>query len=274
MKTEFAILGVHVKVSTDCPKLGHRLHDITVTADDGFPVSAALAIEALKRDGEYTVLEGGEKIVTSPHSEWVTLYLHELINFRVAWHLKGFIKIHAASGAFRGKRFLLVGDKGAGKTTLITRLLFEGAAIYGDETVLLQEGDVMPFPRKFHLKEGTLPLLPQLAPICDKLTSYPAYYGGRFFFFDPTNAGFDWHITKGKVDSLFYLEPAHGEQSEIQRCPDWLMVQKLLLQSSDFAGNPEGQIGELCHVVQRSDNFIIHLGELDSAAMLLKNVLT
>lgn len=218
-------------------------------------------------------MERNETLISSADAEWVTLYVHELINFRVAWHWRNFIKIHTASGSFRGKRFLLAGDKGAGKTTLITRLLFEGAAVYGDETVLLNEEDVIPFPRRFHLKEGTIPLVPQLVPICQRLTSYPAYYGGRFFFFDPTVAGFDWQMKTGKADTLFYLEPCHEKETKIESCPGWLMVQKLMLQSSDFAGNPEGQIGELCHLVDRSDNFIIHLGELDSAVMLIKNIL-
>jgi len=271
--TQFTVLGTTVQIVKNSNEIARRLQDIRVKAHDPMATSRALSIEILRRDGQYVIIEGGEPLVSSSDAEWITLYLHELINYRVSWYVSDLIKIHAASGAFRGKRFLLVGDKGAGKTTLITRLLLEGAAVYGDETVLLQEGDVMPFPRKFHLKEGTLPLLPQLAPICDKLTSYPAYYGGRFFFFDPTDAGFEWQITNGKVDTLFYLEPAHGEQSEIERCPYWLMVQKLLLQSSDFANNPEAQIGELCHLVDRSDNFIIHLGELDSAVMLIKDVL-
>ena len=249
------------------------MQHILVNSDEDVPVSGTVAIEVPKRGGEYVVLEGGEAIVSSPDAEWVTLYLHELINFRVAWHLKDFIKIHAASGSFRDKRFLLAGDKGAGKTTLITRLLFEGATVYGDETVLLQEGHVTAFPRKFHLKEGTVPLVPQLAPIYENLTSYPAYYGGRFCFFDPTDAGFAWHITKGEVATLFYLEPCHKKKTEIEKCPDWLMVQKLMLQASDFATDPEIQIGQLCRVVGSSDNFIIHLGELDSAVTLIKDVL-
>jgi hypothetical protein len=273
MNTEFAVLGVHVQISTDCAELGHRLQDIKVKADEACPVSATLAIEVPKREGQYAVLERGEAVVSSPDAEWVTLYLHELINFRIAWHFRDLIKIHAASASLNGKRFLLAGDKGAGKTTLIARLLFEGAAVYGDETVLLQERDMMPFPRKFHLKEGTLPLVPQLAPICENLTSYPAYYGGRFYFFDPRDAGFNWQITEGKAQALFYLEPCHKKKTEIESCPGWLMAQKIMLQASDFAANPEDQIGELCRVIDRSDNFIIHLGELDSAVTLIKDVL-
>jgi len=76
--------------------------------------------------------------------------------------MKDFVKIHAACGSIQGRRFLVAGDKGAGKTTLITRFFFEGVAVHGDERVLLREQKVIPLPRKFHLKEGTVPLIPQL----------------------------------------------------------------------------------------------------------------
>jgi len=227
----------------------------------------------LKKEGRYLIKEGTETLISSIDPEWVTLYLHELINFRVAWHLRGLIKIHAAIGSFANKRFLLAGPKGAGKTTLITRLLFEGAAAEGDETVLIDRSDAVAFPRKFHLKEGTLRLTPQLVSVCQRLTSYPAYYGGRFFFFDPTDAGFDWKITRGRVDCVCCLEPRHGEKSEIEPCPRWLMLQHLMLQSSDFAPNPESQIGKLCQIVGKSDNFMIYLGDLETAVTLIKDVL-
>jgi len=132
LRSVCTILGIDIQVVTNCKALARRLQHILVNSDEDVPVSGTVAIEVPKRGGEYVVLEGGEAIVSSPDAEWVTLYLHELINFRVAWHLKDFIKIHAASGSFRDKRFLLAGDKGAGKTTLITRLLFEGATVYGD----------------------------------------------------------------------------------------------------------------------------------------------
>jgi|GEM_PF-5353842 len=46
---------------------------------------------------------------------------------------------------------MLVGDKGAGKTTLSARLLFEDIEVFGDEKVLVQGSKVIPLPRKFHL---------------------------------------------------------------------------------------------------------------------------
>ncbi len=235
--------------------------------------SGEIFVQVLQRDGRYEIRAGAETPITSDNPEWVTLYLHELINFRVAWHLRDLIKIHAASGSLQGRRFMLAGEKGAGKTTLATRLLFEGADIHGDETVVIHGEEVTPLPRRFHLKEGTLPLVPQVIPICQRLTSYPAYHGGRFFFFDPTDAGFEWQIIRGTIDTVFYLEPRHGEKTDIERCPDWRMAEKLLLQSADFAADPEAQIGELCRLVQRSDNFVIHLGELGEAIKLIQDML-
>jgi hypothetical protein len=274
MAIAFSALGLKIHISTDCKRLERRLEDITITADQDPPVTETLAIEVKKKEGVYKVLEEGKRLVSSRDAEWITLYLHELINFRVGWHVRDLIKIHAASGSFRERRFLLAGDRGAGKTTLATRMLFEGATVYGDETVLLEEGEIMPFPRKFHLKEGTLPLIPQLIPMGRKLRSYPAYYGGRFFFFDPTDAGFEWPVSKGKLDAVFYLEPHHGKTSEIETCPRWLMSQKILLQASDFAANPEYQISQLCRLVDASESFTIHIGDLNTAVRLIGNALS
>ena len=271
--TQFTVLDTTVRIATNSKAIDCRLQDIRVKAQDPIVASRTLTIEVLKKEGAYVVIEEGEVLVSSPDAERITLYLHELINYRISGYMSDLIKVHAASGSLKGKRFLLIGDKGAGKTTLITRLLFEDTAVYGDETVLLQGEAVLPFPRKFHLKEGTLSLVPQLVPICENLMRYPAYYGGRFCFFDPTDAGCDWRITKGQVDALFYLEPRHTERTDIERCPDWLMVQKLLLQASDFASNPEAHIGQLCHLVDASENFICYLGELDRAVLLLKDLL-
>ncbi|MCF8084909.1 MAG: hypothetical protein K9M96_17655, partial [Deltaproteobacteria bacterium] len=118
-------------------------------------------------------MEEGEALISSEDAEWVTLYVNEMVNFHLNHAMSGFVKIHAACGSFGGKRFLLAGEKGAGKTTLISRLLFEDAAVHGDEKVLVRDREVIPLPRKFHLKEGTIRLIPQLQAVWDKLTSYP-----------------------------------------------------------------------------------------------------
>ncbi|MFO7986524.1 MAG: hypothetical protein R6U38_11730 [Desulfatiglandaceae bacterium] len=202
------------------------------------------------------------------------LYTNEVVNFRLAHYLSGFVKIHAACGSLNSRRFLLAGEKGSGKTTLITRLLFDHVAVYGDEKVLVRGRKVIPLPRKFHLKAGTVSLIPQLGPIWDELTSYPTSYGVRLCFFDPTDADFAWEARWGKVDAIFYLEPNHGAATKVEKCPGWLMAQKLITQSTGFNTNPESQIAALCKIINESDNSIIRVGELDGAVRAIKRHLS
>ena len=231
-------------------------------------------IEVPKRNGRYIIWEEDEELISSSDAEWVTLYVNELVNFRLARYMKDLVKIHAACGSIHGRRFLVAGDKGAGKTTLITRFFFEDVAVHGDERVLLREQKVIPLPRKFHLKEGTVPLIPQLVSVWKKLTSYPTSRGVRVCFFDPLDAGLEWQANWGKADTIFYLEPNHGQQTKIEICPKWLMIQKLMVQSIDFDTNPEAQIADLCKMVNESDNFMIRIGDLDGAVRGIKGILS
>jgi hypothetical protein len=231
-------------------------------------------IQVPKRNGRYIIEEEGETLISSADTEWVTLYVNEIVNFRLARHMSGFIKIHAACGSFEKKRFLLAGKKGAGKTTLITRLLFDGMDAHGDERVLVRGHEVIPLPRKFHLKEGTIPLITKLRPIWDKLTSYPISHGVRLCFFDPLNAGLRWQTKWGKVNAIFYLKPNHGNPTELEPCPKWLMSQNLIMVSLDFDTNPEYQIADLCQIVDESESFIVRVGELNGAVRSIKEILS
>lgn len=219
-------------------------------------------------------MEEGEPIGSYGDPQSVTIHVYELVNSRLGYLMKDYVKIHAACGSFNGKRFLVVGDKGAGKTTLITRLLFEGMAVHGDEKVLVRGGEVIPLPRKFHLKEGTVPLIPRLGFMWNQEMSYPTLNGGRLCFFDPIDAGFEWEIRWGNVDAIFYLEPNHGKPTEVTGGATWLMTQKLIMQSVDFCENPECQIAELCKIVCTSRHYLIGLGELEGAATAVKGILS
>lgn len=75
-----------------------------------------------------------------------------LIHSQVFQGIKECIRIHSGCGEYNGNRFLVVGDKGTGKTTLMTRLLFEGFHIDGDELVMVQNEKVTPL---FGISEKT-----------------------------------------------------------------------------------------------------------------------
>lgn len=261
-------------IVTNCESLHLRLQGLAIFAEQDRPFSGAFSVEVPKRDGRYTIMEGGETLIASDDAEWVTLYINELVNFRLAHRMKDDVKIHAASGSLNSRRFLLVGAKGAGKTTLIARCLFEGITVYGDEKVLVRGQDVIPLPRKFHVKEGSVSLIPQLGPIWDTHVSYPTSHGPRVCFFDPTDAGFKWQTRWGKVDTIFYLEPNHGKPTEVERSPQWLMARRIIAQSLDFDANPEVQIADLCKMVIDSKAHIMRIGALDGAIEAMKEVLS
>jgi hypothetical protein len=263
-----------VTIVTNCEALHLRLQDLRIFAEQDRPFSDVFSVEVLKKDCRYMIMEGGETLIASDDAEWVTLYINELVNFHLAQQMRDYVKIHAACGSFNGKRFLLAGAKGAGKTTLITRCLFEGITVYGDEKVLVREQDVIPLPRKFHVKEGSVPLIPKLGPIWDNLTSYPTSHGPRVCFFDPTDAGCNWQARWEKVDTIFYLEPNHGKPTEVETPPQWLMAHRMMAQSLDFDENPEVQIADLCKTVIDSKAHIMRIGELDGAIEAMKEVLS
>lgn len=220
------------------------------------------------------IMEEGEPIASYGNPESVTIHVYERVNSRLARLTKDYVKIHAACGSLNGRRFLVIGDKGTGKTTLITRLLFEGMAVHGDEKVLVRGREVIPLPRKFHLKEGTVPLIPRLGFMWNQQMSYPTLNGGRLCFFDPIDAGFEWEIHWGNVDAIFYLEPNHGKPTEVTGCATWLMTQKLIMQSMDFSENPESQIAELCKIVNTSRLSLMGIGELEGAVTAIMGILS
>ncbi len=88
--------------------------------------------------------------------------------------LSGWARVHAATVDLattegRRARVLVVGPSGAGKTTLATRLLLDGADVQGDESVLVRRGESLAVPRALHLKPGAARVLPELAAVIPEL---------------------------------------------------------------------------------------------------------
>lgn len=180
------------------------------------------------------------------------------------------IRIHAGCGELGGRRFLVAGDKGAGKTTLMVRLLFEGFRTVGDELVLMRDGKATPFPRRFHIKQDSVKLLPELEALFDSLPYNRTDYGHKMFSFTPRDAGFGWKIDEGEVCAIFYLQPNHGGQTRVEECPKYLMVQKIMPMTFLSETDDHMKIGELCSIIDRVDCYVLHVGDLKGAVSALR----
>jgi hypothetical protein len=153
-------------------------HLAALLPDAGHPVAA-------RRDAHYTVraaaggfviTEEGDPLTTvatvAEAADAIHVRAHRRA-FELA-SLSGWARVHAATvdlATIEGRRVrvLVVGPSGAGKTTLATRLLLDGADVQGDESVLVRRGESLAVPRALHLKPGAAALLPDLDAVLPTL---------------------------------------------------------------------------------------------------------
>ncbi|MBK8481055.1 MAG: hypothetical protein IPL40_07740 [Proteobacteria bacterium] len=144
---------------------------ISYGAVHGQPRGAALVLS----DGfsELVIDAAGRRLEGMVHPESMRApYVFAVLLFNLALQLAlrhhGLYYTHAAAvGDPRGP-LLLVGNSGAGKTTLTLALVAAGLPYLSDDAIFLQTGSagvsVLPFRRPLHLDGDTLRLFPGLAP--------------------------------------------------------------------------------------------------------------
>jgi len=66
----------------------------------------------------------------------------------------GWSRIHAGLADIAGRRVMIAGPSGVGKTTTIVALADRGATVLGDEAVLVKDGESIALPRPLHAKHG------------------------------------------------------------------------------------------------------------------------
>ncbi len=109
-------------------------------------------------------------------------------------------------------RVLVVGPSGAGKTTLATRLLLDGADVQGDESVLVRRGESLAVPRALHLKPGAARVLPELAAVIPELPVV-----GEVTVLDPARVGRPVNLRLAPVEHVVVL--ADGRSGDVTCTP-------------------------------------------------------
>lgn len=135
------------------------------------PVGSLGYRAVLADHGAYDVLEEGDHLATLPTAADVADAIYVRAHRRAFERasLAGWVRVHAATLDLDGARVLLVGPSGTGKTTLALRLLLDGVAVLGDESVLLRPGASAAVPRPFHVKAATWDVLADLPVAYDEL---------------------------------------------------------------------------------------------------------
>jgi hypothetical protein len=118
--------------------------------------------------------------------------------------LKGWVRIHGALVDLGGKRILLAGPPGAGKTALALGLALRGGELQGDESVLLRKGEALAVPAPLRLGEGRV-AAPALA------TARAHLRADGFSLLDPArDLGLSWRLRAAPVDHVVVLDPRPG----------------------------------------------------------------
>jgi hypothetical protein len=230
-----------------------------------------ISVEAYR--GRYRLLEDGKTIGEVIDTRSLVDFLHaRLFSYALRERPRSGI-VHAALLRRQGQRILIAGSRGAGKTTLTLRLVQSGYEMEGDEHVFIDPDGVIARPRACRVKNTSLPLLPDLAPIIAAAPSYQDVQGRLIFNLEPTAIGSPWRIEKGSVDCVIILRPNHGGYSSIRSIPPMMAAQALLSEIGMRDLDRGASIGAVAALVGRARTFDLSLGDHQSAATCIARVL-
>jgi hypothetical protein len=266
----FQLLAVDVRIRTNCAILDRQLDYLVLDAVQDYPATTSLCIDAMREAAQYRIAAEGEEPSIEIGSFMAMSRLYQACYRKLYESLpQPSALLHSACGSIAGQRFVLIGESGAGKTTLIIRLASEGALVEGDELVVLHEKGVVAVPRRFRIKDHGLALLPSIAATSDRMPVLDSGDGSRIYAFAPSESGHSWHIRDAPVDAVIFLEPNHGGQSRLVEIPRFQMVQFAMSQARVFDRQDRSWITMLCRQLDRAACYKLVVGDLDNAVALL-----
>jgi len=241
-------------------------------AKQDFPVSLYYQYTIQPRDDQFEILENNHSFTVGPDVSTLTYALLARIHGHVLKQANDCLTMHAGFAGYHSTPMVFIGDKGAGKTTLMSRLLLEGFQVYGDELVVMQNRKLFSFPRRFHIKATSTNLLPQFGLDTARITYVLMQNGTKLFAFSPSEADFDWQIKKLQADIFIFMHANHGEKSRIEACPKYRMVQKIMPRTFLIGAMEHMKIEKLCALIKRSMCYNLYMGDLKSAVAQLKKI--
>ncbi len=267
----FQILSCRISISYDDPRLRSTLDYIAVEAVQDVTITKTLSY-TVAGTGPYEIREENDFLDRVGSADDVLFRIYRRVYRRVLdrYVLAGWVVLHAGAVKVNGSRLAILGDKGAGKTTLMTRLMCAGHQLEGDELLLARGDQLLAVPRRLHLKPDIESNVPQLAGQLDDL---PVTRAGdtKIRALDPVLHGFDWQISVGAVDHWIWLSPNHGGNTRLDKMTSFIMMQRML-ESYLGWGESRRQVVNCVAGLATKGGFRLLLGNADEAAMQLQTL--
>lgn len=199
--------------------------------------------------------------------------LHGLVNWDVGQSHGDLPLIHGATLRIGGRRLLLVGDKGAGKTTLSLYLLARGHGFEGDEHVVVLPDAVIARPRTLRVKAGSFALIPDLPPALQQAPAIPFWDGSLLYSIDPRSLGQDWTIGPGRLDAIVLIDSDFGAHSYATRLTVEEGFQAIVARTLFPKRAVAMEIARIRVLVATTPSYSLRLGDLQGAEWHLKKLL-
>lgn len=270
LERRFQLLALEVAIATNCPALNRQLDYLVPDAGQDFAISDRARFVAILEGKSYRILDDGREVGVEHDPVAAMGFLYSRSYARASAALPaGTVFLHAACGRFGARRFLLIGDSGTGKTTLILHLARLGASVEGDEIAVMTPRGVAALPRNFHIKGESLTDLPWLAPGAERPPFHENGDGSYVFAVSPRMLGYAWEIGCGPIDAAFYLEANHGGQPRIEDIPRYRMVELAMPQTRLPDLRDRSWLGPFCAMLNRASAHRLVIGHLDKTAEIL-----
>jgi hypothetical protein len=257
-------------ISTPSPAVLAALEFLVQAAAQRVDVRDEIAIAVVPAAGGFEIHQDRGPIVDAADASAVL----DVVYRRVYQHVfdeasrQGWVRAHAALADVHGRRFVLAGAAGVGKTTLALRLLYDGEDVQGDESVLLRAGESIAVPRPFHLKPGSEAYVPEITELLPHL---PTVAGDPpVSAFDPTRAGLRWEITPGTVDAVVVLE--HADSTSLDHVGSTAVMHEIVEQVFLRHEPKATVVREIASVLREAPCYRLRIGDPAQASALVREL--
>lgn len=220
-------------------------------------------LQAEYRHGYFSLtLPEGRAEGTAAH---LLAVMHDLIWNDVVASEHESVFLHGATVLGPWGRALLVGNKGAGKSTLALHLVATGHRIEGDEHLIVRAGSVIARPRTLRIKPGTLRHVPAVAEAVARQPHVLTWDSMPIYSVAPSLCGQPWRIEAGSLDRLVFLDANHGGRSAMATLPAKEALRRLMAQALLPPRVFAAGFLRLQHLTQTVPCFRLSLGDLPGA---------
>ncbi len=181
--------------------------------------------------------------------------------------------LHGATVLIEGQRLLIVGHKGAGKSTLALHLAVAGHGVEGDEHMLIRSGSVVARPRTLRVKDGTLAMVKPLPDQVWQAPRVPGWDGtSSIRALSPALAGREWIIRAGQLSGIVILVANHGGRSRARGIAREKAFAHLMAEAGMPATGVAAAAARIRALAMSVPSFELRLGDLATAEWHLIHV--